>query len=197
MVRAEGIEPSRPCGLRIFVPLPLSPPRQGRVRGLDYTFTIPHARFRCCPSSLYTFPEALPGLARDCHFRFPRLRAVLHRRFPDGHSSLLKSAASAISPRPRGQLSTAQSYKQATMIYASRAKRLTAARPGPFPNISFFGRGLLSTSVGRTTLSLSEDVELVQVQLCSFAKHFPVFQLAVAKFASKLQVPVFFAVLCL
>ena len=44
-----------------------------RVRGLDYTFTIPHTRFRCCPSSLYTFPEVLPGLARDCHFRFPRL----------------------------------------------------------------------------------------------------------------------------
>jgi hypothetical protein len=41
MVRAEGIEPSRPCGLRIFIPLRLSPPRQVRVRGLDYTFTIP------------------------------------------------------------------------------------------------------------------------------------------------------------
>jgi hypothetical protein len=73
VVRAEGIEPSRPCGLRIFIPLRLSPPRLGQVRGLDYTFTIPHVRFRCCPSSLYTFPEVLPGLARDCHFRFPRL----------------------------------------------------------------------------------------------------------------------------
>ena len=41
VVRAEGIEPSRPCGLRIFVPLRLSPTRQGRVRGLDYPFTIP------------------------------------------------------------------------------------------------------------------------------------------------------------
>ena len=28
---------------------------------------------RCCPSSLYTFPEVIPGLARDCHSRFPRL----------------------------------------------------------------------------------------------------------------------------
>ena len=28
MVRAEGIEPSWPCGLRIFLPLRLSPPRQ-------------------------------------------------------------------------------------------------------------------------------------------------------------------------
>lgn len=73
LVRAEGIEPSRPCGLRIFIPLRLSPPRQGRVRGLDYPFTVPHMRFRCCPSSLYTFPEILPGLARDCHCRFPRI----------------------------------------------------------------------------------------------------------------------------
>jgi len=72
MVRAEGIEPSRPCGLRIFVPLRLSPPRW-RVRGLDYTFTVPRAGFRCRPSSLYTFPEPDPGLARDCHCRFPRL----------------------------------------------------------------------------------------------------------------------------
>ena len=31
------------------------------------------ARVRCCPSSLYTFPEFFPGLARDCLFRFPRL----------------------------------------------------------------------------------------------------------------------------
>jgi hypothetical protein len=30
---------------------------QVRVRGLDYPFTIPRERFRCCPSSLYTFPK--------------------------------------------------------------------------------------------------------------------------------------------
>jgi hypothetical protein len=29
---------------------------------------------RCCPSSLYTFPAGVPpGLARDCHLRFPRI----------------------------------------------------------------------------------------------------------------------------
>jgi hypothetical protein len=28
VVRAEGIEPTRPCGLRIFIPLRLSPPRK-------------------------------------------------------------------------------------------------------------------------------------------------------------------------
>jgi len=70
-----------------------APPRQ--VCGLDYPFTLLPRRFRCCPSSLYTFPEVLPGLARDCHFRFPRLWAVLLRQFPDGHSSLPKSAVSA------------------------------------------------------------------------------------------------------
>ena len=43
VLRAEGIEPSRPFGLRIFVPLRLSPTRQRRVRGLDYTFTVPRA----------------------------------------------------------------------------------------------------------------------------------------------------------
>ena len=48
-----------------------APPK--RVRGLDYPFTLLRRRFRCCPSSLYTFPEVLPGLARDCHSRFPRL----------------------------------------------------------------------------------------------------------------------------
>jgi hypothetical protein len=61
MMRAEGIEPSRPYGLRIFVPLRLSPPRQRWVRGLDYTFTIPRVGLRCCPSSLYTFPEIPPA----------------------------------------------------------------------------------------------------------------------------------------
>jgi hypothetical protein len=69
MVRAEGIEPSRPCGLRIFIPLRLSPPRQQRVRGLDYTFTIPHMRLRCCPSSLYTFPESASGLGSGLPFQ--------------------------------------------------------------------------------------------------------------------------------
>src|SRR5208337_3602645 len=48
-----------------------------------------------------------PGLARDCHCRFPRVWAVLHRRFPGEHSSFLKSAAYAIPPRPRGWLTTA------------------------------------------------------------------------------------------
>ena len=47
-----------------------------QVCGLDYPFTIlrESPELRCCPSSLYTFPaDAFPGLARDCHLRFPRI----------------------------------------------------------------------------------------------------------------------------
>jgi hypothetical protein len=47
-----------------------------RVCGLDYPFTLLRRipELRCCPSSLYTFPAGIsPGLARDCHLRFPRI----------------------------------------------------------------------------------------------------------------------------
>ena len=60
MVRAEGLEPSRPlavCGFSYHF---------GFRRPADGEFvvwTIPSPflceRFRCCPSSLYTFPEVL------------------------------------------------------------------------------------------------------------------------------------------
>ena len=47
---------------------------------------------RCCPSSLYTFPERCSGLGSGLPFhRFPRIWAVLHRRFPGEHSSFLSS----------------------------------------------------------------------------------------------------------
>ena len=39
-----------------------------RVRGLDYPFTIPRKRFRCCPSSLYTFPKT-SGLGSGLPFK--------------------------------------------------------------------------------------------------------------------------------
>lgn len=84
VVRAEGIEPTRPCGLRIFVPLRLSPPRQRRVRGLDYTFTIPHMRFRCCPSSLYTFPEVLQAWLGIAFSGFPDFEQFYTAGFPMG-----------------------------------------------------------------------------------------------------------------
>jgi hypothetical protein len=58
MVRAEGLEPSRavkPCGFSYHFGFRRL---AKRVRGLDYPFTTPpHGGLRCCPSSLYTFPE--------------------------------------------------------------------------------------------------------------------------------------------
>ena len=80
--------------------LRLSPPgcgalkRPRQVCGLDYPFTVPRtirglgaARLVSTPSWLgccmrQQHVACLPGLARDCHFRFPRIWAVLHRRFP-------------------------------------------------------------------------------------------------------------------
>lgn len=57
VVRAWGLEPPRPvrvCGFSYHFGFRRP---AVRVRGLDYPFTIPRERFRCCPSSLYTFPE--------------------------------------------------------------------------------------------------------------------------------------------
>ena len=43
----------------------------------------PPSGVRCCPSSLYTFPEAGPGLARDCHFTgFPEFGQFCIASFP-------------------------------------------------------------------------------------------------------------------
>ena len=80
MVRAEGVEPTQPCGQRIFLPLRLSPPsaaqeRSAKVWGLDYPFTVPRtSEGRCRPSSLYTFPKRRFGLGSGLPLsRFPRL----------------------------------------------------------------------------------------------------------------------------
>ncbi len=108
-MRAEGLEPSQafwPNGFSYLYGFRRLGPafeELGRVCGLDYPFTVSRndPGLRCCPSSLYTFPaefrRAWLGIAM---LRFPRLWAVLHRRFPGEHSSSLKSAASAIPPRP-------------------------------------------------------------------------------------------------
>ena len=97
-----------PCGFSYR--LRLSPPGGTEtlrpVCGLDYPFTISRIEpgLRCRPSSLYTFPAGLrqAWLGIATARRLPRIWAVLHRRFPGEHSSFLKSAASAIPPRPRG-----------------------------------------------------------------------------------------------
>ena len=109
LVRAEGLEPPRAVKLRGFsYRLRLSPPRRaGRVCGLDYPFTVPGGSgVRCCPSSLYTFPAGRlrPGLARDRHVTgFPEFGQFCIAGFPASTQVSLKSAASAIPPRPRVQ----------------------------------------------------------------------------------------------
>jgi len=91
MVRAEGFEPSRAVKLNGFsYRLRLSPPGRDvsgharQVCGLDYPFTIPRKIRGLGAARLVSTPSrsGAPGLARDCHFRFPRIWAVLHRRFP-------------------------------------------------------------------------------------------------------------------
>ena len=127
VVRAEGIEPTRPCGRRIFIPLRLSPPRK-------------------CGFVVWTIPSPFPirGLgaarlvstpSRNC-FRawlgiaisgFPDFEQFYSAGFPMG-TQVLKSAASAISPRPR-EIGHSPIIKQVAMIYASSAKRMASTRP--------------------------------------------------------------------
>jgi len=61
-MRAEGLEPSRalrPNGFS-YPATAFAAPTEARhgVWGLDYPFTVSRGgpEFRCCPSSLYTFP---------------------------------------------------------------------------------------------------------------------------------------------
>ena len=116
MVRAEGLEPSRAVKLNGFsYRLRLSPPGRGVLKrpppvcGLDYPFTVPRKkpRLRCCPSSLYTFPERLLrswlGIAIS---GFPEFGQFYIAGFPCEHSSFLKSVASAVPPRPHAELSS-------------------------------------------------------------------------------------------
>src|ERR1043166_7043063 len=56
--------------------------------------------FRCCPSSLYTFP--LPGLARDCRREVSPSLGSSASAVSRGALKSFKSVASAIPPRPRG-----------------------------------------------------------------------------------------------
>ncbi len=68
VVRAGGLEPPRPvrvCGFSYHFGFRRL---ATRVRGLDYPFTIPRERFRCCPSSLYTFPK-ISGLGSGLPFK--------------------------------------------------------------------------------------------------------------------------------
>ena len=68
-------------------------------------WTIPspwRMRFRCCPSSLYTFP--LPGLARDCHAKgFPEFEQFCICGFLQSTLDRFKSVASTSSATPTCQ----------------------------------------------------------------------------------------------
>ena len=99
MVRAEGVEPSRGFPQRIFLPATACAASScafalERVCGLDYTFTVARSRFRCCPSSLYTFAPAVrpERLARDCH------REEVSPNLSSSASSVSRRALNRLSP---------------------------------------------------------------------------------------------------
>ena len=100
VVRAGGLEPPRPvrvCGFSYHFGFRRL---ARRVRGLDYPFTIPRERLRCCPSSLYTFPKT-SGLGSGLPFKVSPTLSSSTPPVSRRALNLLKSAASAISPRPR------------------------------------------------------------------------------------------------
>jgi len=89
VVRAEGLEPSRALrstDFRTVHGFRRPGKRKSRPRFAVWTIPSPCPRkkgVRCCPSSLYTFPEAGPGLARDCHFTgFPEFGQFCIAGFP-------------------------------------------------------------------------------------------------------------------
>jgi hypothetical protein len=88
MVRAEGIEPSRPCGLRIFLPLRLSPPRAaGSWSGLS----LHHARAGLGAARLVSTPSreyfrAWLGIAIS---EFPDFEQFYTVGFPTGTQACL------------------------------------------------------------------------------------------------------------
>ena len=87
----RDLNPHSPCGktdfhTRLRFSPPLLPSR--KVWGLDYPFTIPDwFRLRCCPSSLYTFPD-----------RISPIKAWLGIAISQG-SPTLSSSASPVSRR--------------------------------------------------------------------------------------------------
>jgi hypothetical protein len=142
VVRAGGLEPPRPvrvCGFSYHFGFrrPAT-----RVRGLDYPFTIPRERFRCCPSSLYTFPK-ISGLGSGLPVKVsPTLSSSTPPVSLTG-TQFLKSAVSADFTTPAGNWAQ-PIIKQATTVYASSAKRTASTRPGLFFEVVlFFGRGLM------------------------------------------------------
>ena len=141
-MRAGGLEPPRPvrvCGFSYHFGFrrPAT-----RVRGLDYPFTIPRERLRCCPSSLYTFPKR-SGLGSGLPVKVsPTLSSSTPPVSLTG-TQFLKSAVSADFTTPAGNWAQ-PIIKQAATAYASSAKRMASTRPGLFFEVVlFFGRRLM------------------------------------------------------
>src|SRR5271165_2397027 len=112
LVRAEGLEPSRALRPNGFSrPSTAFAAPAVRVWGLDYPFTVSRMYFpvfRCCPSSLYTFPTGPDfsgqGLARDRHVKgFPEFEQFCIAGFPASTQvSRLSPMRLPIPPRPHG-----------------------------------------------------------------------------------------------
>ena len=70
--------------------------------GLSLHHALIASGVRCCPSSLYTFPNTLcPGLARDCHLTgFPEFEQFCTACFHAGTQSGLSPLRLPIPPRP-------------------------------------------------------------------------------------------------
>ena len=109
LVRAAGLEPAQRFLTEGFsYQLRLSPPRlralaHRRVCGLDYTFTVARSRFRCRPSSLYTFaPVDRPvRLARDCQVKgFPEFGQFCIPGFPGSTQVASSPLRLPVPPRP-------------------------------------------------------------------------------------------------
>jgi len=88
--------------------LRLSPPPPGMPARFG-VWTIPSpcpevsSGVRCCPSSLYTFPELAPGLARDSHLTgFPEFGQFYFASFLASTQVGLSPLRLPVPPRPHG-----------------------------------------------------------------------------------------------
>ena len=98
MVRAAGIEPARPFGLRIFIPLRLSPPSQrGDVCGLDYPFTV---AFAVGAARLVSTPSRFRAWLGIAIAGFPEFEQFCTSSFQEGTQVSLSPLRLPISPRP-------------------------------------------------------------------------------------------------
>ena len=122
VVRAEGVEPTRavkPCGFSCR--LRLSPPgrcaweRSHQVSGLDYPFTLPRKIRSLGAARLVSIPSRrrLPsGLGLGLPFQVsPNLSSSASPISQASTQVFLKSAASAIPPRPRSWSSAATCHR--------------------------------------------------------------------------------------